>query len=426
MAGSSAAPDHTVRTKAIAPVTIRIPIHFFIFSVIWFACGSCLMPWLAPEAIRSSYQPAVLSLVHIFTLGFITSAMMGVMYRYVPAVTGRPVFCPRLAMPQFAAYAIGVMGMISHFALGSWSGLWWSAAVVLASIILFAINLLPPLWSGLGRGVVETGMFASVCFLFVAASLGLLMGIEEMHGFVFGNLLTSLAGHITFAAIGWVALTICAASYRFISAFVLAKDGLPRIALWQIVALAVGTLGLGTSFIFGLPGTFAWSAIVAGTLIAYAMIIATLVRGRQTTLDWGVGHALAGVLWLIVAIALGQVVAWSGGWSAAGVPYADALATAALLGWAGNFIIGMSYRLLPGFVGRVRTVRHLPALTIADLSVPGFRPFILFAFNAAIVAIAIAFVIKTPELGAVGGWSALGAAVPYTVMSFWTLSYAYR
>jgi len=56
-------------------------------------------------------------------------------------------------------------------------------------------------------------MFAAICFLLFAASLGLLMGIEEARGFIFGNLVTTLGGHVTFAAIGWVTLAICAASY---------------------------------------------------------------------------------------------------------------------------------------------------------------------------------------------------------------------
>jgi len=420
------APNHAFHAAVIAPATLRLPIQFFVFSVLWLFCGSVLLPWVAPEAIRFFYQPGVLSLVHMFTLGFITSAMMGVMYRYVPALTRRPVPYPRLASLQFAAYALGVIGMVAHFALGNWTGLWWSAALVLASVIVFALNLLPLLWVGFGRGVAETGMFAAICFLLLAASLGLLMGIEETRGFIFGNLVTTLGGHLTFAAIGWVTLTICAASYRFIPAFILPKKPLPRIALWQVVALAVATLGLGTSLLLRLPGVWGWSLAAAGALLAYAVIMATLVRSRRMAIDWGLGHALAGMLWLIVALALGQAVTWFGGWSAEGAPFAGALATAALLGWAGNFIIGMSYQLFPGFVARVRAALRFPALTIAELSVSRSRPFTLLGFNAGVIAIAAAFMLRAPALGAAGGWLVLGAVVPYAAITCWTLSYAYR
>ena len=60
---------------------------------------------------------------------------------------------------------------------------------------------------------------------------------------------------------------------------------------------------------------------VAGALLGYA-IMATLVRGRRMAIDWGVGHAVAVMLWLIVALALGQAVAWFGGWIIEGAPFA--------------------------------------------------------------------------------------------------------
>lgn len=252
------------------------------------------------------------------------------------------------------------------------------------------------------------------------------MGIEETRGFLLGNLVTSLGCHVTFAVIGWVTLTICAASYRFIPAFILPKKPLPRIALWQVVALAVATLGLGTSLLLRLPGVRGWGLAAAGALLAYAVIMATLVGSRRIAIDWGLGHALAGMLWLMVALALGQAVTWFGGWSAEGAPYTGALATASLLGWAGNFIIGMSYQLFPGFVARVRTTLRFPALTIAELSASRSRPFTLLGFNAGVIAIAMAFVLRAPALGAAGGWLVLGAVVPYAAVTCWTLSYAYR
>jgi hypothetical protein len=418
--------DHTGHAAVIAPVTLRLPIYFFAFSVLCFTYGSILLPSIAPRAVHFFYQPGVLSIVHAFALGFITSAIMGVTYRYVPALTRRPIIYPRLASFQFALYAIGVAGMVSHFALGSWTGLWWSAALVLASVILFAINLLPLLWAGLGRGVAETGIFAAIGFLVLAASLGLLMGVEEAHRFVLGDLATSLGCHVTFAAIGWMALTICAVSHRPILAFILPKQPLPRLALWQVVVLAVSTLGLGTSLLLRLPGVWGWSLAAAGALLAYALIMVTLIWQWRIAIDWSLGHALAGTLWLIVAIALGEAVNLLGGWSIEGAPFAGSLATAAILGWVGNFIIGMSYHLFPGFVAQVRALLRFPAIAIAELSSSRPRPFILLGFNIGVAAIALAFMLRAPTLARVGGWLVLGAVLLYTAIISWTLSFAYR
>jgi hypothetical protein len=95
-------PDNTDHAAAIVPVTLRLPIHFFAFSVLCFTYGSILLPSMAPRAVHFFYQSGVLSLVHVFTLGFITSAIMGVMYRYATVLTRRPVVYPRLTPFQFA------------------------------------------------------------------------------------------------------------------------------------------------------------------------------------------------------------------------------------------------------------------------------------------------------------------------------------
>ncbi len=48
------------------------------------------------------------------------------------------------------------------------------------------------------------------------------------------------------------------------------------------------------------------------------------------------------------------------------------------------------------------------------------------AFNVGVIAIALAFMLKAPALGAAGGWLVLGAVVPYATITCWTLSFAYR
>ena len=55
-------PNHAGHAAVIASATVRLPIHFFVFSLLWLVCGSVLLPWLAPRAIRFYYQPSVLSL----------------------------------------------------------------------------------------------------------------------------------------------------------------------------------------------------------------------------------------------------------------------------------------------------------------------------------------------------------------------------
>lgn len=76
----------------------RLPIHFFMAAVTFFGLGVVTAPWVVSDLVDFFYHPWLLAVTHIFTLGWITSTMMGVMYRYVPALTKNPLRFPRLAL----------------------------------------------------------------------------------------------------------------------------------------------------------------------------------------------------------------------------------------------------------------------------------------------------------------------------------------
>jgi hypothetical protein len=318
------------------------------------------------------------------------------------------------------------VGMIAHFATGKWVGLWWSATAVLLSVVLFALCQLPILWPGLGKGVAETGMFLAICYLLCAAVLGLVMGLGEAYGYTWGDLRRMLGAHVVFAAIGWVTLTICAASYRFIPAFLLPTVKLPSVARWQIGGSALSVAGLGLTSLFDVVGVAFWAAAVALSLIAYLLVLQRLIRSRRMKINWGIRHAQIGAVWLVVAIVLGTAVAWKGGWSEDGARLAGALAAAGMLGWMINFIIGMSYQLFPGFVSRVRSALGWPAVTIAELSVPRMHPFIFVLYNCGAGLVVIAFLVVSPPLALWGSLLLACGTSLYASATVWGLSFAYR
>ncbi|MGH7814478.1 MAG: hypothetical protein ACREQI_10825 [Candidatus Binataceae bacterium] len=417
---------HSQRAAVIPPALVRLPIYFFAmgaFSLAGVGIGALVA---MPAAVRFFYQPGVLALVHALTLGVITAVIMGVMYRYVPALVHRPISFPRLAYPQLVLFVVGAAGMIAHFAIGNWIGLWWSAAAVLLSIVLFALCLLPILRPGLGQGVAETGMFLAICYLLCAAALGVLMGLGEAYGFAWGDLPRMLGAHVVFAAIGWVTLTICSASYRFIPAFLLPTIELPSAAVWQLLALALSVAGLGLTLFFGVAGADFWAVAIDLSLIAYLLLLYRLIRSRRMTIDWGIRHAQAGAAWLAAAIILGAAVAWTGAWSEEGARLAGALGAAGLLGWIVNFIIGMSYQLFPGFVSRVRSTLKWPAATIAELSVRRLHPLVFALYNGGAVLIAIAFLAASPRLAFWGSLLLAAGTSLYALTTIWVLSFAYR
>ncbi|HEY6395749.1 MAG TPA: hypothetical protein VIX12_10055 [Candidatus Binataceae bacterium] len=418
----------TTRTNYAAPPTLvaRLPIHFFAIATVFFCAGTLATPYVVSDLVVFFYQPRVLALTHTFTLGWITATIMGVMYRYVPALTRHPLPYPRLATAQLALFLIGVIGLIAHMALNSWVGTWFSAGVLVISVLMFAGNLSACLMPKFGAGVAESGMMIAILFLLTAAVLGLLMALDKTFNFLPGSVLTNIAGHADFAAIGWVTLTICAASYRFLPAFLLPKLELPRAAIWQLYGLAIGVVALGVTLIARAPGAVLWTALIEVSLISYIVTIGRLIRSRRMPFDWTARHAIAGIAWLVIAGILGMQLAWIGASSEVGNRLAGAYGALGLVGWITNFIIGMSYHLFPGFVARARAVLQWPACTVSELSVARPRPFVFFALNAGILILASGLIAASTMIAAFGAIAIAAGALVYCPMTWWTLSYAYR
>jgi hypothetical protein len=417
----------TAERKRVGALRIgRLPIHFFITAAIFFAIGVAAAPFLVGQIVDFFYQPPILALVHTFTLGWITASIMGVMYRYVPALTRHPIAYPRLAMWQLALFIIGTIGIVSHFANGIWVGTWFSAGILIVSVAMFAANMIPCLYAQLGRGVAETGMFLSTCFLLVAASIGFVLSLDKTYNFLGGDVLTNLASHVHFAAIGWVTLTICAVSYRMLPAFLLPKIHLPKSAMWQLWALAVGAVALGITLVLGLPGVIFWSFAIASTLLAYMVTIGRLMRSRRMPIDFTARHAMTGIMWLVLAIVCGLALAVVGPQGLEGSRIASAYGAMGLLGWISNFIIGMSYQLFPGFVVHARSAAGWRAVTIAELSIKSPRWLVFVAYNAGVAVLGAGFMFSSVALAQIGAVGIAIGGLVYSATTLWTLSFAYR
>jgi hypothetical protein len=401
-------------------------VSFFTVGVLSFVLGVLVLPFAVSRIDQYFYQAIPLAVVHVFTLGWITAIIMGVMYRYVPALTRTALLSARLAWIQLSLYVVGASGMITHFAIGIWPGLWLAAIIVFASILMFAWNILPGVMSQVGRGVAETGMFLSVCFLLAAALLGTLLGLDKTYDFLGGSLLSNLAAHVHLAAVGWVTLSICAVSYRMLPAFLLPTTRLPAAAKWQIYALAMTVVGLVASLLLrsGMASTFAIA--ISLTMVWYLVIVARMVRTRRMPLDWTPLHALAGVIGLALAAGLGIALAFVGGDSAVGARLAPAYGAMGLLGFFSNFIVGMSYQLFPGFVSRARTSARRAGVTIAEISITRPRLFVFLTLNGGVLLLAGGFVENAVHIAQLGAALITGAGLVYSAVTLWTLSFAFR
>ena len=404
----------------------QLPIHFLVIATVSFAGGLAAAPFVIGDTVLFFYNPETLALVHTFALGWITAAIMGVMYRYVPALTRAPLRFPRLALAQVALFFIGSSGMVIHFALGQWSGVWSAALVVIASVVLFAVNMFGCLWRRLGRATPETGIAISIAFLIMAGCAGFLLAFDKARNFLGGGVISNIAGHADLAAIGWAVTAVCSVSYRMMPAFLLPKDPSFRFGALQIATLAAAVAGLALLLFERSAAAIFPSAIVVLALAAYTAMLVRMVSTRRAPLSWPMRHIITGVIFLAIACTLGLLLTRIGAQSVIGARLASTYGLCGLLGFFSNFIIGMSYRLLPGFVVKARATRRWPVRTNSEFAIPAPHMLVFTAFNCGIIVVGAGFLVASSAIAQAGAVLMAAGGIAYSIGSLRILSRAYR
>ena len=367
--------------------------------------GLVLALFAAGDIETFFYQPRVLAVTHTFTLGWISLAIIGVLYRFVPALTKQPVRHPWLARIQVGTFLIGASGLVSHFWIGHLSGLAWSAGVLVFSIILLLGLLLPLLLRAPSRDATVIGITVALLSFVGVATLGLLYALDKIIPFLGGSVLSNIAGHAHLAVLGWVTLMICAVSYRMVAAFVLPEQVLPAPARRQVVSLSVlvPVLVLAILLRHGLVTPLA--LLTAGSLAWYASIILRLLRTRRMAIDWSMRHVQAALMHLGAATISGLVFVWGvDAGSSFGAHLAVAYGVFGLFGWVSNFILGMGTRLAPGLAAA-------SGLTPQPLITPRTQGLIFIFFNSGVLAIAGGALCTAPPLLTGGIVLTLGATL---------------
>jgi hypothetical protein len=195
------------------------------------------------------------------------------------------------------------------------------------------------------------GIAVALAYFAVTALLGSLYAWDKLYSFLGGSILSNIAGHAHLGLMGWITLTICAVSYRVVTAFLLPTEPLPRMATWQIATLAaVVPLLVGA-----LLARSTWAPLVAlvgvAALLWYASILAGIARTRRMPIDWALRHVVAALGHLVVALVCGLLLFWIDPGSEYGSRLAAVYGLLLLVGWISNYIVGIGSRMAPGVMG---------------------------------------------------------------------------
>ena len=301
------------------------------------------------------FQPKILALVHITTLGWITMIIFGAMFQLIPVVLEVKLFSELLAEIQFWLYLTGVTGLVTAF----WSfdtgiHMTLSAAFLAAAMLLFIINITVTMFKVKKWNITGVYLAAALFYLLSTAAAGLLLAVNLGFPFIQGSHLQYLKLHVDVALIGWVAMVIMGVSYKLIPMFTLSHGYSLRNGKIAFVLINAGLLGLTAVMHYAKISSVYYIFIIitaSGVMFFLRQIRIIISKRIRKRLDVGMLHSAAAYIIMLFITILGVILAFI---NFKDLPLEMNLTFiygyGALFGFFSMLTVGQMYKILPFLV----------------------------------------------------------------------------
>lgn len=362
--------------------SVTLPLRFVLTGVAALFIG---MVWLAarPDLLAAyHYNQYIIALTHVFTLGWISSIIMGAMYQLVPVALETQLYSERLARWHHGVHVVGVAGMIWMFWVWDMKHLGYFGSVFGLGVLLFVCNLGRTLARIPRWNVIAAAIASALFWLLLTLLAGLYLAADKCWMFSRFDALAQMHAHAHLGGLGFFILMIVGVSYKLIPMFTLSELASERRAWWSLGLLNMALAGALVSILVQSRWKLLFALAGIAGLVVYGIEMAAILRGRKRRkLDWGVRYFLTAAGLLAPLSVLAVVLSWPG------LPltpsfgqWENVYGLLAFLGVVTLAILGMLYKIVPFLVWYGTYSRHIglqkvPALSelySSDLQVAGY------------------------------------------------------
>ncbi len=343
----AATPGAMGMTGVAAPPFL-LPGAHFTAALVFLVLGAAGLVGFADQfAVGGFPSPRVIAVAHLFTLGWITTSIMGALYQFLPVALGQPIRSVRLAYASLLIHVIGLPLFVAGLLLGHTGALMSGAVGLAAALLIFIGNLAASLAAASRRGMTWWALSGAAFFLAVTLVLGVTLAGDLRWGYLGAARFDTVGMHLHVALGGWVLLVIVGVADHLLPMFLLshgAGEALPGAAA---ALLAAGAAAL-VAFHHGplVLGRWLPALLMGGGLACFLVQAARQYRKRiRPSLDPGMRLAAIalGILALGLVLAVPVVAGWAG----------PQLATAyvlVLVGGISVFVAALFYKIVPFLV----------------------------------------------------------------------------
>ncbi len=341
-----------VSVAGIYSPPFRIVSKYFIASIFSFVILNFMLLFNYHSITGHHFQPKILSINHIATLGFITMIIFGAMFQLVPVVLEVKLFSSFLAEIQFWIYSTGVILLVYKFwNFDSSLSFLFPALLLSLVMIIFSINIILSMIRVKSWNITGTYIASAIFWLLITALAGYFLSKNLDKPFIRINHLQYLNLHAITAYIGWVGMIIMGVSFKLIPMFTLSHGYKMTLAKISLVIINAGLLG--ANWIMHYPETGFYTKIFGSLIfigfVLYLIQIFIIFKKRiRKKLDIGLKFsAIAFVLMGIVSV-LNYSFLFFDYESIANLTIVYGILVT--LGTFGMLIVGQMYKIVPFLV----------------------------------------------------------------------------
>ncbi len=392
----------------------------FAFAAISFLVLSIVLIFSTNELAGHFFQPRILALTHIATLGWITMIIFGALYQLIPVVLEVPLYSEKLAKICFWLLVTGTILLVHAFWFAKFD-VWLliPAHILLIVFIMFSINILLTAKKTIKWNIESSLIMASVFWILVTVFVGFLISMNFHRVFFKNNHLVWLKIHANVGIIGWLFFLIMGVGSKLIPMFLLSHKLNRKKLQFAFYAVNAGLLFffIDNAYLYLNLDIVSFILIASGLAGFISYIYESYKKRARKNLDIGLKHTAVSILMLLVPIVLALVMSLNPEMEMKYILRLNIVYVfSILLGFITSLILGQTFKTLPfivwlskyqSLVGKVKT--PLPK----DLYSEKLLNIQFWSYN---ISIALLFV------GLIGGIHYLAVAGSY-VLSFVAILY---
>ncbi|MHB8282902.1 MAG: hypothetical protein ACYDDE_08915, partial [bacterium] len=172
----------------------------------------------------------IISLTHIFTLGFLLMVIMGASYMLLPVALGVKIAFEKTFYYVYYAYIIALIVFIAGMHYFSPVFIALGGCLLFASVIIYNINMMTSLKKIRKWDYTSFGILFAYIYLFIGLSIGTYMALSFYFNIGGKYIFDSLMSHIYVMFAGFIIMLFIAISYRLLPMFYMTKT--PKNFIW--------------------------------------------------------------------------------------------------------------------------------------------------------------------------------------------------